>query len=376
MSRELVRVIEGTTTLLVPEAMTAKGPAKRSAIFYNPAMEFNRDISVLVSSALHKKKSLDGLAGTGIRGVRLANEAGGELLINDKNPLAYEVIKTNIRLNALDNADARCSDLNALLSTGRFDYIDIDPYGAPVAFIDGAMRALRDRGVLGITATDTAVLCGVYPKTCLRRYGAWPLKTKYAHEIGLRILIAHCIREGLRYDLAVRPLLAHSTDHYFRVYLGVERGARRANECLGEFGFIHHDYRSGARWVSRKPAEDDKSDNAHGIAGPLWLGKLFDKGFIAGLKPGKNYGTLPQIRKMLVLWREEADGPVLYYETGELARLARVSAPPLSAVIGTLRDNGHEASRTHFSPSSIKTDASVDALKRIFEACSRVRRGV
>ncbi len=42
----------------------------------------------------------------------------------------------------------------------RFDVVDLDPYGAPVTFLDGAVQSVADGGLLLVTCTDMAVLCG------------------------------------------------------------------------------------------------------------------------------------------------------------------------------------------------------------------------
>jgi hypothetical protein len=41
-------------------------------------------------------------------------------------------------------------------------------------------------GLLCVTATDMAVLCGNTPETCYTKYGAISLKTKSCHEFALR----------------------------------------------------------------------------------------------------------------------------------------------------------------------------------------------
>jgi tRNA (guanine26-N2/guanine27-N2)-dimethyltransferase len=52
----------------------------------------------------------------------------------------------------------------------RFDAIDLDPYGTASPFIDGAVQAVQDGGLLCVTCTDAALLAGTnYPeKTCAR----------------------------------------------------------------------------------------------------------------------------------------------------------------------------------------------------------------
>lgn len=65
----------------------------------------------------------------------------------------------------------------------RFAAIDLDPYGCPSMFLDAAVQAVQDGGLLLITATDMAVLAGNSPETCHAKYGAVSLKTKACHEM-------------------------------------------------------------------------------------------------------------------------------------------------------------------------------------------------
>ena len=71
-------------------------------------------------------------------------------------------------------------------STG-FDYIDVDPFGSPNPFLDAAIKRIARDGILAVTATDTAPLCGTYTNACRRKYWAVPLRNELMHEIGIRI---------------------------------------------------------------------------------------------------------------------------------------------------------------------------------------------
>ena len=352
---EFHQSIEGKTEIVVPKVLHTKGPGKKGGVFYNPVMEFNRDVSVMVLNALNKKNILDGLAGTGIRGVRIANEVGGNVVINDGNKEAYEIIKRNIKLNNLDNAFAENKNLNTLLSESRYDYIDIDPFGSPAPFIDSAMRGIKKDGVIAVTATDTATLCGVYPKTCLRRYSAVPLKTEYAKEIGLRILIGFCVKEGAKYDLGFKPLLGHSTEHYFRIYLQAEKGVKKADKCMEKIGYVLHDFKTGERKICKE------ADKNYSIAGPLWIGKLFDKKFLNKIEIKDYFGTKKRIIKMLGLWKDEANASALYYEVNNIAKMVKTSPLPMAKILKLL-----SSSRTHFSPTAFKTDAGIEEIKSVF----------
>ena len=65
----------------------------------------------------------------------------------------------------------------------RFDVIDIDPYGAPSIFLDAAVQAVKDGGLLCVTATDMPVLCGQYPETCFAKYGSTSISGPNCHEM-------------------------------------------------------------------------------------------------------------------------------------------------------------------------------------------------
>ena len=110
---------------------------KKLPVFYNPLMKLNRDISIEVIKTLKPKKICLPLAGTGIRALRILKETPSkEVLINDFNPKAKKIITKNLKLNNL-KTEVTSKDANILLreSTG-FDYIDIDPFGSPVYFMD------------------------------------------------------------------------------------------------------------------------------------------------------------------------------------------------------------------------------------------------
>ena len=65
----------------------------------------------------------------------------------------------------------------------RFDVIDLDPYGSPAEFLDGAVQSVSDGGMLAVTCTDMAVLCGNHSEACYAKYGSMSLKGKFCHEM-------------------------------------------------------------------------------------------------------------------------------------------------------------------------------------------------
>lgn len=367
MSQGLARVVEGTTELLVPETFCKKGPGRRTGeVFYNKQMEFGRDISVMFGREVfrHGDKILDGLAASGARGLRLANETGvrADFVLNDNSLSAAVLIKENASANSLDHVRVTCKDLRTLLSEEQFDYIDVDPFGTPVDFVNAAIQSCRNRGTVAVTATDTAPLYGTYPRTSLRRYGALSSRSPFAHETGLRILIGFVVREAARHDRACEPLLCYHTDHYFRCYLRVVNGATRADAAIKKLGFAHFDKATLEREIAGERV--DKGD-----AGPIWTGRLMSEDLLEDLRVTKDLGTVTRCEKYLTLWKEEVGAPALFYKMDELARKTKHSPPKLQAMVDTLVEAGHEASRTHFDPKGLKTDAPIGDLIRLFKEC-------
>ena len=93
-------IVEGKTRLLIPEkgkfGKTEAGKLRKPPVFYNPRMKLNRDICCAVVGVLKEKeeiKFLDLLAGSGAKGIRIANEVGCKVHLNDANEKACELIK-------------------------------------------------------------------------------------------------------------------------------------------------------------------------------------------------------------------------------------------------------------------------------------------
>jgi len=359
-------VKEGTTELFVYKKKTsAKGPSTRDQTpFYNPSMELNRDVSILVNQWFLNASTkhvhiLDGLAASGIRGIRLAHELDGdfEVTINDWNDQSYSLIQQNIQKSSLQNISVFQRDLNGVLSERRYNSIDIDPFGSPVYFIDAAVRSVYNKGIIACTATDTAALCGVFPKVCYRRYGAWPLHGPAMHEIGLRILLGCLCREAAKYDRGIEPLLCYTTDHYVRLYVQINNGKNAANASMAQFSSI-----------SAIDVPLSKENTA--LVGPLWLGKLQKKAVLQEIRTilsTKELNTKNMLWKLLYLLEEEADAPPFFYTTNDLSSLLKQSPPTMEHIFERLRNKGFVVTKTHCSPTGFKTNAPLDVITEVFK---------
>lgn len=355
-----VHATEGTTTLLVPESDHKRGPQKRGGgPFFNPAMRVARDVSVLVLRTLAAQERrglrvLDAMAATGARGLRLAHEVPGtRVQLNDANPEAIQLAQENAKRLGLKNVDFRIGRLESHVAAERYDWVDIDPFGTPAPFIDAAMLGVEDHGILAVTATDTATLSGVYPDACLRRYNARPRRGDCMPELAARILVGAVVRAAGRRDRGASPLLAYANQHFVRAYVRVQDGAAHADVSAKQMG--HAVFGPGlARALRAEPGPPETT------AGPLWAGPLGEPGFVARLRDAGEEDPVAsaEARRLLRRVADEAGAPGLYYEIDDFTRAAKTNAPPLEALLKSLRDAGRVAARTHFSARGFRTDAT------------------
>jgi len=379
MKMDIETINEGTVTIKIPkfEKVTAKAP-----VFYNPAMELNRDLSVAALTVYkydvdHNISVCDAFGGTGIRGIRYAKEIDGveRAFINDLNPIAVEFAEANIKLNDLDHVTVCREDANIFLRKckGRFDVVDIDPFGTPSPYVESAAASLRSGSMICVTATDTSALCGTYIEPCIRKYGSVPLKTEYCHENGLRILAGFVARTFSKYKKYIEVKFSHSTEHYMRIYATIGKGAANTDESLRSLGYIAHCknclYRVVIYGLAPKIAENcPVCGGKLNVGGPLWCGEMYSADFVSKmintvqhLKLNTEYKAL----KLLNTCLNEADAPESFYEIHKVCKNLKTSAPPIIEVMNLLKEGGYFVSRTHFSPTSIKTDANIVELKKL-----------
>lgn len=159
---------EGNTSIYQPET-----------VFYNPAQEYNRDLSVLVldtylQNELWKRSKkgkkgddrplnvLDALSASGLRGIRYARELANvdklhKIYMNDLSSNAIKVMRHNVQCNKLEERiQIENYDANFLMYKSRYEgtpflAIDLDPYGCAGNFLDAAVQSVLDGGLLMVT---------------------------------------------------------------------------------------------------------------------------------------------------------------------------------------------------------------------------------
>jgi tRNA (guanine26-N2/guanine27-N2)-dimethyltransferase len=378
-------ITEGQTKIVVP---VEKKISKKLPIFYNPVMALNRDLSVLLLTCWGNTGLSvgDPLAGTGIRSIRFLKELPPGTIrtvwMNDYNAQFLQRVSQSLLLNDVAteqstvtsffnkqdtlrtatglqsqhfekeftayNKQVLLSSLDAnlflLLSPG-FDYIEIDPFGSPNAFLDAACMRLARGGILAVTATDTSALCGTYTTACRRKYWAEPSHNELMHELGLRILIRKVQLIAAQYDKALTPLFSYDRDHYMRVFFSCEKGKTRVDKIMKQ----HATFMTSGK-----------------NAGPLWMGSLCDSALVHKMLSTEER---PEHKKFLqVIHDESLIASVGFYDIhAQCKRHGIKEIPRTERVLEHLHKKKHPASRTQFSPTGIRTTASED----VFLSCLR-----
>ena len=370
---------EGLTKIEFPEFDKISSDAP---VFYNPHMELNRDLSILAIQVFQKEQErdidiCDLFGGSGIRGIRYKNEIDGvgNVYINDISDTANHYERHNIELNNLEDVEVHQHDASMFLRMmrGKFDVIDIDPFGTPSPFLDSAGYCAGRNSLLCVTATDTSALCGTYKEPCIRKYNAKPYKSEYCHETGIRILAGFVALTLSKYAKCIEVKMSHSTEHYMRLYIYVKKGSKKTDESLKNIGYISHCKNCLHRQTSRGLAssiEDVCPVCGEKLihAGPLWLGNIQDSEFIKkmiGEAEHKKINTEKQALKLLNSCLSEANAPATFYDVHRICKHLKISAPKLDLIFDEIKKEGFIAIKTHYNPIGIKSDANIQDIERI-----------
>jgi tRNA (guanine26-N2/guanine27-N2)-dimethyltransferase len=319
-------------------------------VFYNGAMALDRDLHVAVATAWAETTGRRGsawemLAATGVRGLRVLVESGAldRLVSTDAGGPAAAVLAANSARYRDLGATALRWDARRPVQGGPFDWVDLDPFGSPLPYLDAALAALAAGGLLSVTATDMIVLGGADAPSTRRRYLAEPVQGRLGPESGLRILLRTVSDRAGATGRAIRPLVAYVRDHYVRCF--VVLGPADAPPPVGAIDPAH--------W-------DGPPLRVRGSAGPLWLGPLFDPAFVGRLRVPVGAAHPSALAALLARFSDEsvADVP-FYYEPNTVAKELGLAAPPATdRFVEELRARGWPTGRTHARDGALRTRAT------------------
>ncbi|RJQ24866.1 tRNA (guanine-N1)-methyltransferase [Candidatus Parcubacteria bacterium] len=373
LNDQIVTITEGKTQILIPQDSLKNKVPPRDPAFFNPRAKLSRDLSIIAYSAFLKnfegpKTFLDGLSGLGARGLRVANEIGIQVFVNDLNPSALELSKKSAALNNLENYQVSeneiCRFLSSFSEKGRRGAIvDVDPFGSPVKHIDCAIRATIHKGLLSVTATDLQVLHGLFKDACKKKYYGTPIKTTYSNEISIRLILGCINIIAARLDAEITPIFVENNQHYYRVYVRILNKPDTRNTI----GFIAHCRTCGSRGATREPPLScELCGSKVEVAGPLWIGQLFEKGFVESMQSETpNFSVDKKCEKIIQKCVLESNMPVCYYTLDEIAEMNKSSPISLEESIKRLQENGFVSSPTSFNPTGFRTDCKISKIREL-----------
>ncbi len=423
--------LEGRTLVHLLDEQTRpthmpRGPAKRTGPgFLNPAMAPARTRSVLLlNDALQHNwlvredqsiRVLDALCATGVRIRRWRNEVPASvqqrlrITANDLDQFALDWAKASHAMHpptqpiehepeddrygstskqVFDNGlDFRNKDARIAMIESGYQWIDLDPFGSPVQFLDAALQGLSRTGVLEITATDTAALTGSSASSQARRYGAKGIVDVYAHDDAVRLLFATVATSAARLDKSITPLMALFDGHHVRISCLVKTSRENASKISSLIGWRVREQDIPYRFVQHPTPEQVER-----ASGPMWIGPLWDKEIAGRMTEQKVLElcqpTAQELEQMKLQGLEWSDEDV-EYSARELKRSVRYisdaadlmsrehlllnldslprwagvgGAPKLEKLISSLSDDGHSAARLPDLEPLLVTDAAFDIV--------------
>tara|TARA_Y100001935_G_C17307572_1_gene513380 strand:- start:994 stop:2337 length:1344 start_codon:yes stop_codon:yes gene_type:complete len=288
-----------------------RGPAKKTGGgFLNPAMAPSRTRSVLLlKDALEHNwltrqnkpvRAFDAMCSTGVRIRRWRNEipdflqhrlriTGNDLndsalnwaIASHNHNLPSYVENVEVDLDRYDSIAHRelingiffqKMDAKLAMAEASYQWIDIDPFGSPVPFIDSAIQCLARTGVIEVTATDTAALTGSSLSSQKRRYDSQGIVDEYAHDDAVRVLLGLIAKVAAMHDKEIKPILSLFDGHHVRVSVLVKTSKEGASDFQSNIGYRLRCTDIPYRFIKYPDTEQVKQ-----CSGPLWTGALMDR---------------------------------------------------------------------------------------------------
>ena len=396
---------------------------RKGEVFYNNAQVVNRDLSVLLlryfvqqrRKELQRKKPskhsakrwrtstptftvLEALSATGLRAVRYWKEVEGleSVVANDLDPEAVDTIRMNVLHNGLDpkkevipNQDDAVSVMIAHRAPEKqFDIVDLDPYGSAAPLLDSAVQAVADDGMLCVTCTDLAVLCGNSPEICFGRYGSTPLKSSFVHEMAIRMVLSAIQAAANRHGRAVEPIVCAKIDFYVRLFVRVRASKALAQKSASFSALIYHCNGCGTfvkqllGRVKEKP--NLKFQPAYGppigssctecgstlsLGGPIWAKGLsnseacaFCLDQVRQKEGNEQLKAKDRIDALITVLNEEIDDCPLFMHLADMCKVLKISSPSMASMRNAVTKKGYLVSQSHTDPQAIKTNAPFTLL--------------
>ncbi|KAK9924856.1 hypothetical protein M0R45_033203 [Rubus argutus] len=343
---------------------------------------------------LKPPRVLEALSASGLRALRYAREVEGigQVVALDNDKVSAEACRRNIKFNgsvACSKVESHLVDarVHMLTHPKEFDVVDLDPYGSPSVFLDSAIQAVADGGMLMCTATDMAVLCGGNGEVCYSKYGSYPLRGKYCHEMALRILLACIESHANRYKRYIVPVLSFQMDFYVRVFVRVYSSASAMKntplklsyvyQCIGCDSFhLQPIGRTVTKNTSVRylpgfgpvvPQDCSDCGKKFNMGGPIWSAPIHDQEWVTSIlsdvKSMKDrYPAYDRISAVLTTISEELPDVPLFLSLHNLCATLKCTSPSAVIFRSAVINAGYRISGTHVNPLGLKSDAPMDVI--------------
>uniref|UniRef100_A0A5B6ZDT5 tRNA (guanine(26)-N(2))-dimethyltransferase n=1 Tax=Davidia involucrata TaxID=16924 RepID=A0A5B6ZDT5_DAVIN len=343
---------------------------------------------------LKPPRILEALSASGLRALRYAREVEGigQVVALDNDKASVEACRRNIKFNgsvACSKVESHLADARVYMLTHpkEFDVVDLDPYGSPSVFLDSAVQSIVDGGMLMCTATDMAVLCGGNGEVCYSKYGSYPLRGKYCHEMALRILLGCIESHANRYKRYIIPVLSVQMDFYVRVFVRIYTSASSMKNTPLKLSYVYQctgcdsfHLQSIGRTVSKNnsvrylpgfgpvvPQECSDCAKKYNMGGPIWSAPIHDQEWVtsilADVKSMKDrYPAFDRISAVLTTISEELPDVPLFLSLHNLCATLKCTSPSAVIFRSAVINAGYRISGTHVNPLGLKSDAPMDVI--------------
>ncbi|KAK1268970.1 putative tRNA (guanine(26)-N(2))-dimethyltransferase 1 [Acorus gramineus] len=343
---------------------------------------------------LKPPRVLEALAASGLRAIRYAREVDGigQVIALDNDKASVEACQRNIQFNgsiACSKVESHLADARVHMLTHQkeFDVVDLDPYGSPSVFLDSAVQSVADGGMLMCTATDMAVLCGSNGEVCYSKYGSYPLKGKYCHEMALRILLASIESHANRYKRYIVPILSVHMDFYIRVFVRVYTSASAMKKTPLKLSYVYQcvgcdsfHLQSLGRIITKNnnvrympgfgpvvPQDCSDCGKKYNMGGPIWSAPIHDQEWVASTLADvtaekERYPAYDKISAVLTTISEELVDVPLFLSLHNLCATLKCTSPSAIMFRSAVINAGYRISGSHVNPLAQKTDAPMNVI--------------
>ncbi|CAM8970922.1 unnamed protein product [Rhodiola kirilowii] len=337
---------------------------------------------------------LEALSASGLRALRYAREVEdlGEVVALDNDKNSVEACRRNIRFNgSVASSKVKSELVDACIymvsHPKEFDMVDLDPYGTPSVFLDSAVQSVVDGGMLMCTATDMAVLCGGNGEVCYSKYGSYPVKGKYCHEMALRILLKCIESHANRHKRYIVPVLSVQMDFYVRVFVRIYTSASAMKNTPLKLSYVYQctgcdsfHLQPLARTVSKNNSvrymlgfgpvvsqECSDCGKKYNMGGPIWSAPIHDQEWVASILADvtsmkDRYPAYGRISAVLTTVSEELPDVPLFLSLHNLCSTLKCTSPSALYFRSAVINAGYRISGTHVNPLGLKSDAPMDVI--------------